>query len=223
MPNPPRESAVRWTSASVLAAIATRAPSAASAWAMPSPMPRVLAVTSATLPAIPRSTSGILMRCCRLEPSTKGHRSLRARRRPCCWCAAAIRGSSCWYTVPVGLISRRARTCFRAERCTPTTWAGATRSAWRRCARCSKRSESCWRAAAAGSSARPKATGCVRSWKAARALARHCASFASSRRWTAWSCSRAGSRPCSCAGATTRDSSWPNFPRARTCAPRRAR
>src|SRR5439155_1022582 len=44
-----------WTSASVRAATATRAPSAASASAIPSPMPRVAAVTSATRPSMPRS------------------------------------------------------------------------------------------------------------------------------------------------------------------------
>src|SRR5438094_3810261 len=44
-----------WTSASVRAATATRAPSAASACAIPSPMPRVAAVISATRPSMPRS------------------------------------------------------------------------------------------------------------------------------------------------------------------------
>src|SRR5258706_13294925 len=45
------------TSVSVRATTATRAPSAARACAMPSPIPRVAPVTSATLPAMPKSTA----------------------------------------------------------------------------------------------------------------------------------------------------------------------
>src|SRR5216684_8890110 len=54
-PRPPTDCAVRLTSASVRAATDTRTPSAASACAMPSPMPFVPAVTIATLPAMSRS------------------------------------------------------------------------------------------------------------------------------------------------------------------------
>src|SRR6266849_6581731 len=54
-PRPPTDCAVRLTSASVRAATDTRTPSAASACAMPSPMPFVPAVTIATLPEMSRS------------------------------------------------------------------------------------------------------------------------------------------------------------------------
>src|ERR1700731_2613935 len=59
-PKPAIDSAAFFTSASVLATTATRAPSAASAWAMPKPMPRDAAVTRATLPVSPRSIPGML-------------------------------------------------------------------------------------------------------------------------------------------------------------------
>jgi hypothetical protein len=53
MPAPPMDFATRATWDSVRATTATRAHSLARASAMPRPMPRVAAVTSATLPAMP--------------------------------------------------------------------------------------------------------------------------------------------------------------------------
>ena len=56
-PKPPKLSAAWLTVSAFRAAIATFAPSAASAFAMPRPMPREPAVTSATRSLMPRSTA----------------------------------------------------------------------------------------------------------------------------------------------------------------------